>query len=137
MIPIKGSFRNPSILDGVFSSLTDLVQNSNGLSHAAVNIVENEDHTFSIMLAAPGLVREDFEVELNKNILSVSVNKKANPTVRFTHREYSFQQFKRVFGLPDEADGDAITANYNQGILHIHIPLKNKKQGATRSVEVK
>lgn len=95
----------------------------------SVNIKEsNQD--FLVEVAAPGLEKGDFKIELNRDILTVSSEKKVEKETKegqqFTCREFSYQSFSRSFTLPNIADGDRIAAKYENGILSITIPKKEE-----------
>ena len=94
-----------------------------------VNIFENEN-AYVIELAAPGLKKEDFQINLKKDTLSVwaEVKKDESELAKdFTRKEFDYSSFARSFNLPEAADGDKITAEYKDGILNINI---NKKDDA-------
>ncbi|HVZ56569.1 MAG TPA: Hsp20/alpha crystallin family protein [Chitinophagaceae bacterium] len=98
-----------------------------GATLPSVNVRET-DSDFRIDLAAPGMKREDFRVELDKNILSISAEKKSEQednTGRYTRREFNYQSFSRSFTLPAEVvDSGKIEAAYREGILSITVPKK-------------
>ena len=105
----------------------------------AVNIAET-DNAFHIELAAPGLKKEDFKINLEKNVLSISVEKKAEDTEenkRFNRKEYSYSSFVRSFTLPDSADQTSIDAEYIDGILKINVAKKEEAKLVTREIAVK
>lgn len=92
----------------------------------AVNIRE-EGEQFYIELAAPGLQKEDFKIELENDVLIISVKKEEQTeqqdTSRYSRREFRYTTFSRSFTLPkDKVEADQIKANYADGILHIAIP---------------
>jgi HSP20 family protein len=92
-----------------------------------VNIHENET-AYIIELAAPGLKKEDFQINLKKDTLSVWAEVKKDETQvakDFTRKEFDYSSFARSFNLPDSADGDNITAEYKDGILSINISKKD------------
>ncbi|QDW24962.1 Hsp20/alpha crystallin family protein [Pedobacter sp. KBS0701] len=92
-----------------------------------VNIHENET-AYVIELAAPGLKKEDFQINLKKDTLSVWAEVKKDETQvakDFTRKEFDYSSFARSFNLPDSADGDHITAEYKDGILSINISKKD------------
>ena len=92
-----------------------------------VNIYENEA-AYVIELAAPGLKKEDFQINLKKDMLSVwaEVKKEETQVAKdFTRKEFDYSSFARSFNLPDSADGDNITAEYKDGILSINISKKD------------
>jgi HSP20 family protein len=105
----------------------------------AVNIRETEGE-YHIELAAPGLKKEDFKINLDKNMLNISVEKKEQNTEenkRFNKREYSYTSFVRSFALPDTADNANIQAEYRDGILDIKIVKKEEAKMASRQIEIR
>lgn len=104
--------------------------NSIGTSIPAVNIKETED-SFSVEVAAPGKSKEDFNIELDNDVLTISSeDRKENETTeekgRFTRKEFSYSTFKRAFSLPDSVDNTKISASYNNGVLEIALPKKEE-----------
>lgn len=94
----------------------------------AVNIKENEDN-FEILLAAPGLTKEDFSIEIDENILKISSDIKQTEEVKeekFSRREFNFSSFKRAFTLPETVNEDKIEASYVNGILKLSLPKKEE-----------
>ncbi|WP_286501885.1 Hsp20/alpha crystallin family protein [Empedobacter falsenii] len=94
----------------------------------AVNIKENED-SFEILLAAPGLNKENFSIEIDENILKISSEFKQNEEVKdekFSRREFNFSSFKRAFTLPETINEDKIEASYVNGILQLVLPKKEE-----------
>ncbi|MFN0256672.1 Hsp20/alpha crystallin family protein [Pedobacter ureilyticus] len=105
---------------------------------SAVNVLEAVDH-FKIELAAPGLQKEDFKVSLDRNLLSISVEKEEKSDgegERFTRREFSFHSFVRTFSLPETADQQAITAKYEDGLLKVKVAKKEEAKLLTRQIEI-
>lgn len=92
----------------------------------SVNITENEKE-FKIEMAAPGLERKDFKVEVEDGMLCISSEKKEESKEEkknYTRREYSYNSFSRSFTLPDNSSPDKINAKYENGVLHISLPKK-------------
>lgn len=95
----------------------------------AVNLKETNS-TFELEMAAPGLEKKDFKIELNQDLLSISVekeisNEEKNEDGNFSRKEFSYHSFQRSFSLPkDKINEDGISANYTDGILHVTIPKK-------------
>jgi HSP20 family protein len=105
----------------------------------AVNIAETEND-FHIELAAPGLNKEDFKINLDKYVLSVSAEKKAENNQegkRYNKREYSYSSFVRSFTLPETADQERISAEYVNGILKITVAKKEEAKSLTREISIK
>lgn len=105
----------------------------------AVNIFETENE-YHIELAAPGLKKEDFKINLDKNMLNISVEKRQETSEedkRYNRREYSYTSFVRSFALPDTADDGRIDAQYHDGVLDIKVAKKEEAKMATRQIEIK
>ncbi|WP_339727199.1 Hsp20/alpha crystallin family protein [Maribacter stanieri] len=94
----------------------------------AVNIKENEKD-FELELFVPGRVKDDFKIEIDDSVLTISAEiKEENEEVKenFTRREFSISSFKRSFTLPDTVATDNIEAIYEGGILKFNIPKKEE-----------
>ncbi len=136
----------PSIFDDMFK--TDWNDNGNsgmnriGTSVPAVNIAENDD-TFILELAAPGMTKKDFNLELDNGVLTISSeekreNEKKENGGRFTRREFSYSSFKRAFSLPETVEADKISAQYKDGVLAITLPKReDAKVQAKRMIDIK
>jgi HSP20 family protein len=105
----------------------------------AVNIAETESE-FHIELAVPGLKKEDFKISLDKNVLSVSAEKKAENVEegkKYSKREYSYNSFVRSFTLPESADHGKINAEYTDGVLKLSVAKKEEAKFQSREIAVK
>ncbi len=105
----------------------------------AVNISET-DGEYRIELAAPGLKKEDFKINLERNMLNISVEKSTESeehNKRYNRREYSYSSFVRSFGLPESADDAKIEADYTDGVLHINVAKKEEAKMAAREIAIK
>jgi len=105
----------------------------------AVNIAETENE-FHLELAIPGLKKDDFKINLDKNVLTISAEKKNEQEAdgkRFSKREYSYHSFTRSFTLPDSADYAKIDADYTDGILKLTIAKKEEAKFQSREIAVK
>lgn len=95
----------------------------------AVNVKETNDN-FSIELAAPGMTKDDFKINFQNNILTISSEKKNEndeKTDNYTRKEFSYQSFRRSFSIPgNTVVGDKIEAKYTEGILNIIIPKREE-----------
>ncbi|MDX1684291.1 MAG: Hsp20 family protein [Saprospiraceae bacterium] len=96
----------------------------------SVNIRENAD-AFMVEMAAPGMKKDDFHIELDNNVLTISSEisheEEDEENGRYTRREYSYQSFQRSFNLNDQIVDDAgIKAEYKDGILRVHLPKKEE-----------
>jgi HSP20 family protein len=94
----------------------------------AANISEDKDN-YLISLAAPGLLKEDFHIDLEGDMLTISCEKeerKEEKTGKETRHEYNFTSFSRSFTLPEEVMMEKIGATYADGILSIQLPKKDE-----------
>ena len=133
----------PSIWEDLFDrdwvSARNLTQS--GVSVPAVNIKET-DNGFDVEMAVPGMKKEDFKVDLDHNLLTISAEEKSEKSDKdadgkYTRREFNYRSFKRVFTLPETADGDKIHASYQDGVLAINIPKKEEaKPKPVKMIEI-
>lgn len=103
----------------------------------AVNISESSDN-YHIELAAPGLKKQDFKINVDDNLLNISVEQQIeNNDRKYNKREYSYNSFVRSFTLPDLADNNRIEATYEDGILKIDVAKKEEAKSISRQIELK
>jgi len=135
----KNHLANPFFND-VYSVLNDsLLSNKFATKIPAVNISESTSE-FEVELAVPGLKKEDFKISLDKNVLSVSAEKKTetnDETKKFSKREYNYTSFSRSFTLPESADQTKIEADYTDGILKLTIAKKEEAKEQSREISIK
>lgn len=130
----------PSLIENFFGrDMNDFFGQSAMQNVPAVNVVEHSDG-FRIEVAAPGLKRDDFKINLNHNNLSISAYKEEKSEIpanggdgqsssdreRYTRREFSYTSFQRTFMLPGSADAEHIQAKYEDGVLKIEIPKREE-----------
>jgi HSP20 family protein len=118
----------PSLLDEIFKP--DFFGGTQSFSNNVplVNIKEN-DTDFVIELASPGLTKEDFNIEVDNDALTISTeskNENESSNEKYTRKEFSFTSFRRTFTLPESVNSDAINANYENGILLINLPKREE-----------
>ena len=107
----------------------------------SVNIKETPE-SYSLELAVPGKKKEDFNIKLDHDLLTISSEDKSESTEEnkeenYTRREYKYSSFSRSFTLPDAADGEKIVANYKDGVLNVVISKKEEaKIKPTRTIEI-
>lgn len=107
----------------------------------AVNIKDETD-SYQIEVAAPGLNKADFKVALDKEVLTISAEKKTESSegsedvkntekskTKYTRREFNYQTLSRSFTLPKNIKQDEISATYTNGVLYVTVP-KKEEQGA-------
>lgn len=141
---IRFSNRMPRLFDHFFDN--DLIDWSNrnfsetNTTLPAVNVKEKKDG-FEIEMSAPGLKKEDFNVELSNNVLTISCAKKEEDETkdedgRYTRQEFSYQSFSRSFNLPETVDHEKIDAKYEDGILILSIPKKEEVIPSSKRIEI-
>lgn len=139
------SSNTPSIFDDFFKPWTQWFDDGGLMSRAAnipaVNIRENGNH-YTVSLAAPGMKKEDFNIDLEGNMLTIASEKEESTedkNDRYTRKEYSYSSFSRSFTLPEDVKAEAIDARYENGELKLTLPRKEdaKKAAATKRIAVK
>ena len=106
-----------------------------------VNIKETPDN-FEVEVAAPGMSKKDFRIELDGNMLTISSEKsneqEDKEDEKYTRKEFSYQSFYRTFNLPKEVvDENKIEAKYDNGLLRLLIPKKEEaKQKPPRQIQI-
>ncbi len=103
-----------------------------GSSLPSANLKET-DNKIEVELAAPGMKKNDFNVEIENHMLTISSEKKEEKEEKrkkdnYYRKEFNYQSFSRSFSLPDYADENSVKANYKDGILHIDIAKKEAPQ---------
>jgi HSP20 family protein len=143
MLPILKKDRTffPSIVDEFFGRdfLPNLFEFQTGINMPSVNIVEGKND-FRIEVAAPGLQKDDFKINLDNNVLTISSEKEEKQEEkdeRYMRREFSYTSFRRSFSLPQTVEADKISANHNNGVLSISIPKKEEaKVKPAKQIEI-
>jgi HSP20 family protein len=105
----------------------------------AANLSESEDH-YHVELAAPGLKKEDFKLNLERNVLNISVEQQSennNTQKNYSKREYSYSSWVRSFTLPESADAERIEATYTDGVLKVDIAKREEAKMVRRQIEIK
>jgi len=107
----------------------------------SINVKEN-DNEYIIEVAAPGLEKENFNIEVENNVLTISYDQKEEKEENnkgFIRREFHYNSFRRSFSVPkNEVDDSKIEANYNDGILNIYLKKREEiKPKPARVIEIK
>jgi HSP20 family protein len=146
---VKGNGYNDSLLPGLFDDFfkRDLFNWGNinfsdtNTTIPAVNIKEATDR-YEVDVAAPGMSKKDFRVELDGNTLTISSEKNENEQQKeedfYARREFSYESFHRTFNLEKNVvDLDKIQAKYENGLLRLVIPKKEEaKQKPARLIQI-
>ena len=108
----------------------------------AINVLES-DNEYTVELAAPGLQKEDFDVNINADgDLTIKMEKKEEENekeknAQYLRREFSYSKYEQTLILPDDVDRDKIAARVSNGVLTVTLPkLGKQEQKLSRSIEV-
>ena len=126
-----------SLFDDFFTNTEKLDTNYNKHTTPAVNVKEDEK-SFIIELAVPGIKKQDLNIELDNNKLSISNEKessKLEEKEKYTRREFVYSKFQRTFNLPKNVDEKNIAGDYKDGILTVTIP-KIKERNLTKKISI-
>lgn len=135
----------PTIWDEFIKPWNDWFSNGSSIARLqtvpAVNIIDNKDQ-YQLSLAAPGLKKSDFNIDIDGNMLTISSEKedtKEEKDSRHTRKEYSYSSFSRSFTIPEEVAKEKIEATYDNGLLKLTLPKKEeaKKSAISKQVQVK
>jgi len=133
MIPMLRNKRFlPSFDDDMFGKdfLRDFFDFENNPSVPDVNVKESKDQ-YTIEVAAPGMSKKDFNVDVQNNMLVISSEKEAKDEKggeeeNYVRREFSYTSFQRSFSIPETVDADNIKAKYDNGVLYVELPKKKE-----------
>lgn len=120
-----------SWMDDILSKSFDneFVSNFNtGITLPAVNVLD-KDEEYVVEMAVPGLRKENFDVSLDNQMLSISAElttDKEDVNDNYTRREFGYSSFKRTFSLPETVEMDKIKAKYEDGILKVLLPKRDE-----------
>ena len=140
-------FNQPSLksLDSFFDNLLNEIPSpdryrdqSNGFNFPPVNITETKEN-FELEFNVPGRNKEDFKITVDKNILTVSFDKKEetkDENRKQVKKEFTLQPFKRSFTLDEKVIADNIAAKYENGLLVLSIPKKEDVKVEAKQIAV-
>jgi HSP20 family protein len=119
-------------LDRFLRNDFDFWNNDSADTVPSINITEDKGN-YKIEMAAPGLKKEDFNIDVEGNLLTISCEKKTetkegNDSDNYSRREYNYSSFSRSLTLPEDIDGEKVNAKYIDGILNLTIPKKEDLQ---------
>jgi HSP20 family protein len=129
-----------SLVEDFFNQeMPSFVNNAaNFRSVPSVNIKEMEQG-YLIEVAAPGLEKEDFQIDLDQDTLKISVSKesKSEETKEgYSRKEFSYHSFSRAFTLPKTIEISKIKASYQKGILQIDLPKRKEEINTPKRIEI-
>ena len=98
------------------------------ITNPAANIVE-QNESFLLEIAAPGLKKDDFKIHLENSVLTISAemeDAKKEEGRNYTRKEFYYGSFSRSFTLPKTIDLESIKADYQDGILKVTMPKREE-----------
>jgi HSP20 family protein len=133
--PVSSSLFGPDFMNAGL----DFPSMKLGVTVPSVNVSETAKE-YTLELAAPGLTRKDFNLEVENHSLCISAEKEEEKKEKegdYTRREYSFNSFSRTFTLPENVKENEIDAKYENGVLKVVVPkMKETAVKATRKITV-
>ena len=125
-----------SFLDNLLNEMPSV--QSNGINFPPVNISETKD-IYELQFNVPGRNKEDFKITVDKNILTVSFDKKEDKedeNKKQIKKEFSLQPFKRSFTLDEKIISENIAAKYENGLLVLSLPKKEEVKAEAKQIAV-
>lgn len=119
------------------TNIGDVIETALQANRAFVNVFET-DRAFALHIAAPGLPKSDFAIEVKDGKLHISANHNATQLPEGTvvrSREFDFGKFHRVYTLDERVDAEKITAKYENGVLILDLP-KRAPETWSRNINV-
>jgi len=130
----------PSVFDDFFKPWNEWFDSGRPMSRTmtvpAVNVTETEQN-YNVSVAAPGMKKEDFKIDLEGNMLTISSEKeeeKEEKEGKYNRKEYNYSSFSRSFTLPEDVNREQIQAKYENGVLKLSLP---KREETKKSAEGK
>jgi len=136
--PAGRSFNN--LMDDFFSSVPSLLREDFGAVKTSVPVnVRETENAYELEFAAPGFEKENFAVNLEKNILTVSAEAKTTEEKegeKHLRREFRLQGFKRSFTVDENIDAEGISAKYVNGLLILNLPKKEAVKPTVKQISI-
>lgn len=144
MVPSRRVYNQnwlPSMFNDFFDN--DWMEKSNATA-PAINVLENEN-SYDLELAAPGMTKDDFKVSLDENgdlVINMEKKQENNDEKKHGHylrREFSYSKFQQTMLLPEDADREKINAQVEHGVLKVNIPkvVKVEPEHTHKIIEIK
>ncbi|MFM7823709.1 MAG: Hsp20/alpha crystallin family protein [Bacteroidota bacterium] len=133
-----GYFSFRPFFNEFFNDRVSLDRLFDGEEFPAVNIVEGEK-SYEIEVAAPGMKKDDFKIEIENGLLTISAERKEEKKEEmknYTRQEYYYNSFSRSFTLPENAKEDGLSAKYEDGMLRLTVAKKAVTVSKAREIEV-
>jgi len=138
--PLSKSFNN--LLDDFWSEMPSIMSEAwNGKSESFVPAnIDETNAGYQLELVAPGFNKEDFNLKLEDNLLTIEADYKSagqeNKASKNLRKEYRFKSIKRSFHIDEKIELSGITANYRNGVLYVTLPKKAEDKSVTTEITV-
>jgi HSP20 family protein len=140
--PVREITSIQSEMNRLFNTFFDTPTAGNGSAARrwipAMDLVETDDH-FVLKADLPGLKEEDVNIEVEENVLTVSGERKAEHEDKregYVRVERSYGSFRRSLTLPEGVDAEAVTANFDNGVLEVRIPKPEERKPRRVAIQV-
>jgi HSP20 family protein len=134
---VQKSFNN--VFDEFFNEFPAFAGKEwNNWNFPPVNIHDTAN-AYHIELSVPGRTKEDFKINVENGLLTVSFEKKEEAKqedYKTIRREFSYRSFKRSFNLDDNVDANNIQAKYENGLLKLLIPKKEQEKTSSKQITI-
>ena len=131
------------MIDGIWNEFPAILKQDfndwNKKFSVPVNVKESATG-YQIELVAPGFEKTDFRIDLEKDLLTISGEKKEElkeENEKLLRKEFQFRSFKRTFTIDEKIDATGIEANYVNGILLVNLPKKAEVKPEAKQIEIK
>lgn len=130
-----------TVIDELFNNFPAFLNNNFGESNLNVpptNIYETKD-AFHLELNVPGRSKEDFKVNIDKGILTISFEKPEEKQIegqKTIRREFSYAGFKRSFNVDEKIDINNINGKYENGLLKLTLPKTEQHKVEARQIAI-
>ncbi|HMG66260.1 MAG TPA: Hsp20/alpha crystallin family protein [Chitinophagaceae bacterium] len=131
-----------NVLDSFFNEIPTFFKDDFGTiskDFVPVNVKETKE-AYQLEVVAPGFEKNDFKINLDKNLLTISAEKKnevKDENEKQIRKEYSYRSVKRSFTIDEKIDVENIEAKYVNGVLTLNLPRKAEVQASTKEISVK
>lgn len=124
----------PFIFDEFFKNNWNINTPLNSIHEPSYNVKEN-DKEFVLELIAPGKINDDFKVEIDNRLLSISMSDNIQESdYNYNLKEFEFLSFEKSFELPQTIVIDKVKSTYHSGILLINLPKKKEFQNPIKKI---
>jgi HSP20 family protein len=136
-IPQTKSF--PGIFDELFNSFPTNFSSAASNVNSAPVIIKEDEQGYHLELNAPGRNKEDFKLNVENGILTISYEKKAEAEdkgYKTIRSEFSLSSFESSFSLDEKINAEGIEAKYENGILKVYLPKKEEVKITPKNISV-